>query len=165
MTTHDLDTGHVSRLLRSLEAAGLVDVEQIEANGRVQTARQTDDGWAEFDQWFDEPAASILPRLSAHQPDSLAAVVGEPAPVLVAPRGRGTRDDLSEVLAEMGSRIAEHGCAAEPGVPLLAHALHRTTPVAAAVLASPTEPDVVRARAFLHVARAADRIVEGPSRA
>ena len=55
----------------------------------------------------------------------------------------------------MGARIAEHGCAAEPGVPLLADALRRARPVAAAVLASPTEPDIVRARAFLHLGRAA----------
>lgn len=155
MSTLDLDAREVRRLLRSLEAAGLVDVEQNEADGRVQTARLADAEWAEFDQRFDEPATSVLWRFSALQGDRLGAVVAALRPGLVTSNGRTTRDDLSEMLAEMGGRIAEHGCAAEPGVPLLAGALNRIGPVAAAVLASPTEPEIVRARAFLHVARAA----------
>jgi hypothetical protein len=41
---------------------------------------------------------------------------------------------------------------------VLADALRASRPVAAAVLASPAEPDIVRARAFLHLARAAARL-------
>jgi hypothetical protein len=55
----------------------------------------------------------------------------------------------------MGYRIDQHGPAADPRARLLTDALRATEPVAAAVLASPAEPDVARVRAFLHLARAA----------
>src|SRR3954447_19029958 len=42
----DLDSGHLSRLLRALENDRLVAVEQNPADGRVRTARLTDDGLA-----------------------------------------------------------------------------------------------------------------------
>src|SRR5918996_2398574 len=37
----DLDSGHASRLLRSLEAAGMVRVEPSPADGRIRVARLT----------------------------------------------------------------------------------------------------------------------------
>src|SRR5689334_19592534 len=43
----DLDSGYLSRLLRSLEAAGLVTVGRSDADGRVRTARLTRRGLAE----------------------------------------------------------------------------------------------------------------------
>src|ERR1700729_879422 len=40
----DLDSGYLSRLLRALEADGLVAVDDCEADGRVRTARLTPAG-------------------------------------------------------------------------------------------------------------------------
>lgn len=140
MSALHVDAGELGRLLRSLDAAGYVGVEQEDADRRELTARSTDAG-----------CTSIPRQLSTRPRDRLGAAVVELGPAVVA----SARGDLSEVLAAMGSRIAEHGCAGEPGVLLLVGALHRSRPVAAAVLASSTEPEIVRARAFLHVARAA----------
>ena len=42
----DLDSGYLSRLLRSLEREGLVTVGSSPADSRVRTARPTDDGRA-----------------------------------------------------------------------------------------------------------------------
>src|SRR5436853_2872298 len=46
-TRLDLDSGYLSRLLRSLEAAGLVTVERGDQDRRVRTARLTPAGVAE----------------------------------------------------------------------------------------------------------------------
>ena len=43
----DLDSGYLSRLLRSLEAEGLVEVTPSEGDRRVRTARLTDKGSGE----------------------------------------------------------------------------------------------------------------------
>ncbi|MDX6260691.1 MAG: hypothetical protein QOH84_2379, partial [Kribbellaceae bacterium] len=43
----DLDSGYLSRLLRTLENDGLVEVEQNGDDGRVRTARLTDQGLKE----------------------------------------------------------------------------------------------------------------------
>src|ERR1700682_4846407 len=59
----DLDSGYVSRLLRSLQAGGLVQIEQSTADGRVRTARLTDAGRREFvtlGRRSDDAAAAIL---------------------------------------------------------------------------------------------------------
>src|SRR5487761_459019 len=66
----DLDSGYLSRLLRSLEQDGLVVVEPNEADGRVRTARPTGRGLAEraeLDRRSDAAAAAILRPLSARQ--------------------------------------------------------------------------------------------------
>src|SRR5260370_22196419 len=59
-----LDSGYLSRLLRSLENDGLVVVEQSLADGRGRTARLTGDGpaeQAELDPRCHYVAASIPP--------------------------------------------------------------------------------------------------------
>src|SRR5438034_5268856 len=43
----DLDSGHASRLLRSLEANGMISMEPSAADGRVRTAKLTAAGLAE----------------------------------------------------------------------------------------------------------------------
>src|SRR3954470_22842095 len=61
-----LDSGYLSRLLRSLEAAGLVDVRPSEADRRVRTARLTTAGRRErvvLDRRSDELARSFLAPL------------------------------------------------------------------------------------------------------
>ena len=58
-----LDSGHLSRLLRSLESAGLVRVEPSSSDRRVRVARLTADGLAErglLEERSDDVAASIL---------------------------------------------------------------------------------------------------------
>src|SRR4051812_3824996 len=65
-----LDSGYLSRLLRSLESDGLVVVEAGSADRRVRTARLTDAGRAEraaLDQGSDELAESLLAPLSDAQ--------------------------------------------------------------------------------------------------
>ncbi len=75
-----LDSGYLSRLLRSLENDGLVVVEQSLADGRVRTARLTVDGLAEqaeLDRRSDDVAASILRPLSAPQRSRLITAMAE----------------------------------------------------------------------------------------
>jgi DNA-binding MarR family transcriptional regulator/GNAT superfamily N-acetyltransferase len=83
----DLDSGYLSRLLRSLENDGLVVVEQSQADGRVRTARLTGDGLAEraeLDRRSDDAAASILRPLSASQRSRLVTAMAEVERLLVA---------------------------------------------------------------------------------
>jgi DNA-binding MarR family transcriptional regulator/GNAT superfamily N-acetyltransferase len=64
----ELDSGHASRLLRSLEAAGLVRVAPSPADRRIRVARLTARGRAEralIDRRSDELAASMLEPLDA----------------------------------------------------------------------------------------------------
>lgn len=74
----DLDSGYLSRLLRALEADGLVAVSGSGDDGRVRRARLTSRGLAEraeLDRRADEAAASILRPLSASQRDRLAGAM------------------------------------------------------------------------------------------
>src|SRR5215470_9674164 len=59
----DLDSGHASRLLRALEADGMISVEPSAADGRVRTVRLTAAGQAErqtLDERSDALARSFL---------------------------------------------------------------------------------------------------------
>ena len=83
----DLDSGYLSRLLRSLENDGLVAVEPSQADGRVRTARLTDRGLAEraeLDRRSDQVATSILQPLSARQRTRLVAAMAEVERLLAA---------------------------------------------------------------------------------
>lgn len=74
----DLDSGYVSRLLRSLEADGLVRVEPSERDRRVRTVRLTQAGCKEreiLDQRSDALAHSMLDPLSASQRERLVAAM------------------------------------------------------------------------------------------
>jgi DNA-binding MarR family transcriptional regulator len=76
----DLDSGYVSRLLRSLEAAGLVTVGPSAADRRVRTARLTAAGRAErdeLDRRSDELASSLIAPLSGRQRARLAGALAE----------------------------------------------------------------------------------------
>jgi ribosomal protein S18 acetylase RimI-like enzyme len=83
----DLDSGYLSRLLRALEADGLVVVDGSGEDGRVRTARLTSRGLterAELDRRADDAAASILRPLSASQRDRLVSAMSEVERLLVA---------------------------------------------------------------------------------
>ena len=83
----DLDSGYLSRLLRALEASGLVVVEAGGTDGRVRSVRLTPAGLAEravLDERSDALAASILAPLSEQQRDRLVAAMGEVERLLIA---------------------------------------------------------------------------------
>jgi len=113
----DLDSGYLSRLLRSLEHDGLVVVEPSPADGRVRTARLTSRGraeHAELDRRSDEAAAAILRPLSAAQRARLTAAMAEVERLLVAsaiqvgprdPRRPDARWCLESYFAELAGRF------------------------------------------------------------
>jgi DNA-binding MarR family transcriptional regulator/GNAT superfamily N-acetyltransferase len=113
----DLDSGYVSRLLRSLEGSGLVRVERSGDDGRVRIARLTADGLAErrvLDERSDELAASILEPLDARQQERLVAAMDEVTRLLTASMVRVDAVDprlpvaqycLESYFAELGQRF------------------------------------------------------------
>jgi DNA-binding MarR family transcriptional regulator/GNAT superfamily N-acetyltransferase len=83
----DLDSGYLSRLLRSLQADGLVAVEPSKADGRVRIARLTRRGMAEraeLDRLSDDAAAGILRPLGSRQRTRLVAAMAEVERLLAA---------------------------------------------------------------------------------
>jgi DNA-binding MarR family transcriptional regulator/GNAT superfamily N-acetyltransferase len=83
----DLDSGYLSRLLRSLEADGLVAVGPSQADRRVRVARLTRRGLAEraeLDRLSDDAATSILRPLSSGQRTRLVAAMAEVDRLLAA---------------------------------------------------------------------------------
>ena len=83
----ELDSGYLSRLLRSLEASGLVLVETRESDKRVRIARLTPSGAAEralLDQRSDDLAASVLAPLNTSQRSRLVAAMAEVERLLTA---------------------------------------------------------------------------------
>ncbi len=83
----DLDSGHLSRLLRALEGDGLVEVEASPADRRVRTARLTGAGLAEraeLDRRSDEAAADLLAPLSTGQRGRLIAAMADVERLLLA---------------------------------------------------------------------------------
>ena len=83
----DLDSGYLSRLLRSLEHDGLITVEVNEADGRLRTARLTAAGQAEraeLDRRSDAAAACLLDPLSVRQRSRLVTAMAEVERLLAA---------------------------------------------------------------------------------
>jgi DNA-binding MarR family transcriptional regulator/N-acetylglutamate synthase-like GNAT family acetyltransferase len=83
----ELDSGYLSRLLRSLEAAGLVTVGPKDSDKRVRIARLTPSGSAEravLDKRSDELAASLLAPLNAKQRARLVAAMADVERLLTA---------------------------------------------------------------------------------
>ncbi|PZG13717.1 bifunctional helix-turn-helix transcriptional regulator/GNAT family N-acetyltransferase [Nonomuraea aridisoli] len=112
-----LDSGYLSRLLRALEAEGLVVVEGGGADGRVRTARLTPAGIAEreeLDRRSDEAAAEVLAPLPAAQRDRLVAAMAEVERLLTAsmvtvealdPGHPAARRCVEAYVAELGRRF------------------------------------------------------------
>jgi DNA-binding MarR family transcriptional regulator/predicted GNAT family acetyltransferase len=83
----DLDSGYVSRLLRSLESAGLVTVKASEQDRRVRIARLTGKGRAErniLDERADELAGGLLAPLNDRQRTKLVDAMREVDRLLTA---------------------------------------------------------------------------------
>lgn len=82
-----LDSGYLSRLLRALEADGLVEVEHDSHDRRSRVARLTARGrteWAALDRRSDELARSLLDPLSPRQRERLVVAMGEVERLLTA---------------------------------------------------------------------------------
>jgi DNA-binding MarR family transcriptional regulator/GNAT superfamily N-acetyltransferase len=83
----ELDSGYLSRLLRSLEDAGLVTVGPKESDKRVRIARLTRSGAAEravLDKRSDELAASLLAPLNKSQRARLVTAMADVERLLTA---------------------------------------------------------------------------------
>jgi DNA-binding MarR family transcriptional regulator/GNAT superfamily N-acetyltransferase len=115
----DLDSGYVSRLLRALEASGLIAIEQSATDGRVRTARLTDAGRRELamlDRRSDDAAAAILQPLNARQRDRLVTAMAEVERLMIAstvevhecdPRQADARFCLQTYYSELAIRFRE----------------------------------------------------------
>lgn len=82
-----LDSGHLSRLLRRLEAEGLVRVEADERDGRVRVARLTRKGTAErelIDRRSDDLAKSMLAPLDERRRSELVEAMATVERLLTA---------------------------------------------------------------------------------
>ena len=113
----DLDSGYLSRLLRSLEHDGLVTVEASEADGRIRTARLTAAGEAEraeLDRLSDGAAASLLGPLTSGQRGRLVNAMAEVERLLTAsaivtgvrdPRDPDARRCLRAYVEELSGRF------------------------------------------------------------
>jgi DNA-binding MarR family transcriptional regulator len=112
-----LDSGYLSRLLRSLEADSLITVEADETDRRVRLARLTAKGLAEreaLDRRSDEVAAALLTPLAPAQRDRLASAMAEVERLLRAsmidmsvadPADPDARHCLGEYFAELDRRF------------------------------------------------------------
>ena len=113
----DLDSGYLSRVLRSLEAEGLVTVGASRADGRVRVARLTGAGTREragLDARSDEAAAAVLAGLSPSQQDRLVTAMAEVERLLQAsmvdvrvtdPRDPDARACIAAYLAKLARRF------------------------------------------------------------
>jgi DNA-binding MarR family transcriptional regulator/GNAT superfamily N-acetyltransferase len=131
-----LDSGYVSRLLRSLEGQGLVKVEPSRHDGRVRLVRLTRAGLrerAELDRRADLFARSLLEPLSKGQREKLAAAMAQVERLLTAsmvkievtdPASADARWCIGQYYAELNERF-ETGF--DPTIGISAHA-HELTP-------------------------------------
>jgi DNA-binding MarR family transcriptional regulator/GNAT superfamily N-acetyltransferase len=113
----DLDSGYLSRLLRSLETAGLIRVDPNEDDKRVRTVRLTPAGLAEralLERRSDELARSLLEPLSEPRRVRLVAAMAEVERLLtgalveiraVDPADRDAQRCLHEYAVELGRRF------------------------------------------------------------
>jgi DNA-binding MarR family transcriptional regulator/GNAT superfamily N-acetyltransferase len=113
-----LDSGYLSRLLRSLESAGLVRVAPSAGDQRVRVARLTAAGRRErarLDARSNQLAQSLLAPLNPQQRERLVAAMHEVERLLVAasveirpvdPEHPDARYCLAEYVAELNARAA-----------------------------------------------------------
>ena len=130
-TRLDLDSAHLSRLLRTLESDGLVTVRAGAADARIRTAYLTQAGLAEralLDERSDDLVLSLLTPLSRTQQDRLVAAMRDVERLLSAasltvravdPRHADARAAIRAYVAELDRRFPEGfdpsaGVSAEP---------------------------------------------------
>jgi DNA-binding MarR family transcriptional regulator/GNAT superfamily N-acetyltransferase len=139
-----LDSGYVSRMLRSLERQGLVVTEVNPADRRVRRARLTETGLAErteLDRRSDDLALSFLEPLSEGQRAKLVAAMGEVERLLSASMvTMGVEDPTTpdaqwcnaQYFAELNARF-EAGF--DPSLSISADAYELTPPAGALLIA------------------------------
>jgi len=137
-----LDSGYVSRMLRSLERQGLVVIETSKSDGRVRVARLTEAGLrerAELDSRADAFARSLLEPLSEGDRARLVAAMAQVERLLTAsmlkmdvadPASQDARWCIEQYFAELGERF-ENGF--DPTLGIQAHP-HELTPPAGLLL-------------------------------
>jgi GNAT superfamily N-acetyltransferase/DNA-binding MarR family transcriptional regulator len=129
-----LDSGHASRLLRSLEADGLVEVVEGAPDRRVRTAQLTPAGLTEravLDQRSDGLARSFLAPLTPVQRDRLVVAMAEVERLLTAamveigpvdPAHPDARSCIRSYFAELDRR-SDSGFDPAAGIPAEPHEL------------------------------------------
>jgi DNA-binding MarR family transcriptional regulator/GNAT superfamily N-acetyltransferase len=163
----DLDSGYVSRLLRSLESEGLIIVEPGETDRRVRTVRITDAGRAErdvLDRESDALAASLLAPLGAAQRERLVEAMAVVERLLTAglvevgiadPRSDAARFCLGSYAAELDatfdggfdparSRAVDPAALTPPAGLLLVARLHAEPVACGALRLHPGEPAEIK---------------------
>jgi DNA-binding MarR family transcriptional regulator/GNAT superfamily N-acetyltransferase len=115
----DLDSGYLSRLLRSLQEDGLVTVEPSDLDRRVRTARLTRKGsveWGVLDRRSDALARSLLDPLDSRQRTRLVSAMTEVERLLTAamvqvgrvdPADPHARFCMREYFAELDRRFED----------------------------------------------------------
>lgn len=158
-----LDSGYLSRLLRSLEADGLIVVEVSPRDGRSRVARLTRAGRAEqarLDRRSDELADSILRPLSPDQRSRLVAAMGEVNRLLLAstvdisvvdPRRPAARAAVTACVSDLAERLGS-----DPGHTVPAADDELTLPAGLLVLATLDGEPVGCAALTLHPRRPAE---------
>jgi DNA-binding MarR family transcriptional regulator/GNAT superfamily N-acetyltransferase len=123
----DLDSGYLSRLLRSLEQHGLVTVGPSASDGRIRIVRLTAPGLAEraeLDRRSDDAARAILEPLTSRQRARLVTAMADVERLLVAsmvsigradPGQPNARSCLRAYFGELARRF-EHGFDPHPSV-------------------------------------------------
>lgn len=114
-----LDSGYLSRLLRSLEGQGLVVVDKSGGDARVRRAELTTSGraeWDGYDKSSDELAAEILAPLEPDERQRLVAAMHDVERLLQAssivltvepPDGADARWCLAQYFEELADRFEE----------------------------------------------------------
>ena len=140
----DLDSGHASRLLRSLERAGMVRVEPSDSDRRIRVASLTRAGRAErklLDRRSDELAESMLAPLDAERRERLVDAMRTVERLLtsagveirsVDPNHPDARQCFRAYFAELDSR-SESGFDPDAGISAEPHEL--TPPVGGLLIA------------------------------
>jgi DNA-binding MarR family transcriptional regulator/ribosomal protein S18 acetylase RimI-like enzyme len=141
----ELDSGYLSRLLRSLERQGLVRLGEARDDARATTVKPTRKGLAELkalDQLSDQYATSVLEPLSDSQRERLVASMSEverlmrAAAVEIAPadpRSPGARGCLKAYFRELDERFDK---GFDPGKSISADAVELMPPRGFFILAS-----------------------------
>jgi len=161
-----LDSGHASRLLRSLEDAGMVDVAPDRSDGRIRMARLTRAGLAErrlLDRRSDELAESMLAPLDADRRERLVDAMRTVERLVTAaaieirpvdPNHPDARQCFRAYFAELDSRSESRfdpdaGISAEP---------HELTPPAGCLVIAYLHSEAVGCGAVKHHADAPSEI-------
>src|SRR4051794_4927174 len=162
----ELDSGYLSRLLRSLESAGLIELTPSASDRRIRVARLTAAGRVErgaLDERADAHARSLLAPLSSGQRERLVAAMGDVERLLTAasvqivpvdPEHAHARYCLAQYVAELNRR-SQRGFDPSVGATALPHEVR---PPAGQFLVAYLHGDAIGCGAVKHDAGAPTQI-------